>query len=418
MSVTVEDGDLVLVHSTTSGVILERLADAGADATVFIPGPAFERDGTMSVAEFARAFEGDVILTAPVGDTRTAISEGYASLFPLRVSDYPVAMRRLAVTAPRTVGVVEITPQRDGRVTPGVCGMGVASIVELSDVLVGEVNPRAPRLPGLSFASEAFDQLVSAEYGLPRLPESTPDDRAEQVGEHIGDVVPSKATVQFGIGDVPAAVADGLRCRTELGLHSGLVGPEVLELLDSGAIERGSAVTNGENSLPNGLGVTSMVVGDSPSFYDRIAVSGCIAIGPIAYTHDPPAIGENPRFTAINSGLEVDLAGQINAERIANRQVSAPGGQPDYFRAARRSEGGVAILAMPSVGGDGRSRIRSSLSDSGVVTTPRYMPGVVVTEHGAADLRTATVLERARRLTAVAHPDHRPDLRADLDRFR
>lgn len=409
---TFKDGDLVLVHPTTSGVILQRLADAGIDATVFVPGPAFKRENALSVAEFARRFEGEVVLTVPVGDTRTALSNGDASLLPLRISDYPVAMRRISATATRTVGVVEITPQQDGRVTPGICGLGVETIVELSDVLIGEVNPQSPRLPGLSITTDKFDHQVSARYDLPKLPKSTPNDRAERIGEHVADVVPAGATVQFGIGDVPAAVARELSGRTGLGLHSGLVGPEVLDLLDSGTIERGSeAVSRAGNGPTGGFGVASMVVGDSDAFYDRIAASEAVAIGSIAQSHDPVIVGENPRFTAINSGLQVDLAGQVNAEQVANRQVSAPGGQPDYFRAARRSDGGVGVLAMSSVDGEGRSKIRSSIADTGVVTTPRDTPDVVVTEHGVADLRTATVSERARRLLAITDPDHRADLR-------
>jgi acyl-CoA hydrolase len=122
-------------------------------------------------------------------------------------------------------------------------------------------------------------------------------------------------------------------------------------------------------------------------------------------------IGDEPNFVSINATTEVDLMGQAASEAMAGRYWSSSGGQADFARGTMYSPGGKGFLVLHSTTGDGRGRIRSILTPGSVVTTDKNDVDHVVTEYGVAELRGASLSERARRLIAIAHPDHRDELR-------
>lgn len=411
------DGDLVLVTWHTSGVALAELAATDPSATVFIPGPTMDRDCALSVAEFARRVDNvQVRLGSPRDAVRDVLELPNVGFVPAaRAADYPVVMRGLAATADRVVGIVETSPPADGTVTPGINGLGVSTIRSLADVLVAEVNPREPRLPGLSFPASTLDHRLPADFELPRLPAVTPDERALAIGRAVADVVPDGATLHIGYGSIPTAVADALSDHSDLGLHSGMVSPTVVQLIEDGVVTRGStAASPHAASRFERPGLATTTVGTDREFYDWLEETQTVGIGDIAHIHDPCVAAENPRFTAINSGVEVDVFGQVNAERVSDTRFGGPGGQPDFYRIARRSEGGRGILALTStLEGEDASKIVGRVSEGGVVTTPAYDIDTVVTEYGIADLRLGTDDERARRLIDVAAPSYRNALAAE-----
>jgi acetyl-CoA hydrolase len=209
------------------------------------------------------------------------------------------------------------------------------------------------------------------------------------------------STVQVGLGSLPNAVLAGLHDHNDLGVHSGLIVDEVAPLMQSGV------VTNSRKSADKGLTVGALVMGQR-SLFDFVDHNPLIALRPSGYTHDADVLAGIPRFTAINSALEVDLTGQINTESIDGRYVGAVGGALDFVRGAHRSVGGVPITVLASTSG-ARPCIVTELA--GPASIPRADAGIVVTEYGSADLRGRSLRDRRRLLTEIAHPDHRERLR-------
>lgn len=414
-----EEGDLVLTTSVTCGELFEPVAVTDCDVTVFVIGSFVEREARMGLLEFIDEAPSNVeiVLTMPLGVAAESLAKPTVSVLPIPVSEYPRAMASLAAEARRVVGVFETTPPVDGEVTPGVFGLGTESVVELADVLFAEENPRAPRLPGLSFSTGVFDGRIEVDHALPVFEQPALSETEHRIGTRVADQVPDGATVQFGIGRLPTAVADSLTDRRNLGLHSGVVGPNVIELVRKRVVTRGSVVSDpveyGDFDRPV---LTSVVLGESEACYNWFEETGVVALGGIQDTHDPAVVGENPMFTAINSGLKVDVVGQINAERADGRVISAPGGQPDFIRASNRSEGGRSIVTLESSNGED-SNIRGNLREDGVVTTPQYEVDFVITENHAARIRGTHGRERIEEVVTAAAPRFREELRNEAERL-
>jgi acetyl-CoA hydrolase len=206
--------------------------------------------------------------------------------------------------------------------------------------------------------------------------------------------------VQIGLGRVAEAVWAAVADRRDLSMHSGMIGDTGLELLATGVI------TNRHKEIDNGIGVAGSILGSAKAVA-LAAAEPRLQLRAIEHTHSPAVVGQISNFVCVNSGLEVDLFGQVNSETAGGRYVGAVGGSVDYLRAAVGSPGGRAILALPATASRGRSRIVPRVAR---VTAAGTDTDVVVTEHGVADLRGVSAGERARRLIAIAAPEHREDL--------
>jgi acetyl-CoA hydrolase len=210
--------------------------------------------------------------------------------------------------------------------------------------------------------------------------------------------------MQFGVGGTPDAVLAALGDKHDLGVHSGLISDAVVDLFEAGV------VTNARKPIDTGLTVTGTIVG-SDALYRWAHRNPSLLMQPVSYTHNPRVLSSFDNFFAINAAIEVDLGGQINAETIDGTYIGAVGGQGAFARAGAAARHGRSIIAVPSTAAGGTiSRIVARLGDA-VTTTPRADADLVVTEHGVADLRGATLSERAERLIAVADPAHRDALR-------
>ena len=278
----------------------------------------------------------------------------------------------------------------------------VALAARHARVVIAEVNPHAPWTHGAELPPDIrLDVLVAAdtppqEVALPSFGEAE-----QKIAAYIAELIPDGACLQFGIGVIPAAALSCLRGHRDLGIHSGAITDGIIELIENGVI------TNARKSADQGIIVTNTVLG-SRRLFDYVHRNPKVQVRPTSYTHSYDVVRSMGNFRAINSAIEVDLTGQINAEVAGNAYVGGIGGQVDFVTGALAAEGGRSIIALPATARGGTSsRIVSRLH---TVTTPRSDADLVVTEYGIADLRNATLEERATRLIAIAAPQVRDDL--------
>jgi acyl-CoA hydrolase len=243
---------------------------------------------------------------------------------------------------------------------------------------------------------------VPTSRPLVEIPPRPVDERDRSIARHIAGYVHDGATLQVGLGTIPNALFEQLQQHRDLGLHTGVVGDGVIELIERGVI------TNAAKAIDTGLSVVGGLMG-TRRLYDHAHRNASMRVEPVSYTHDPNVLACIRQFTAINSALEVDLTGQVNAEVAAGSYVGTIGGQTDFVRAAFACDGGRSVIGLPARTDGGRPRIVARI-ESGVVTTARADADVVVTEYGAAELRGQPISERVRRLVAIAHPDDRDAL--------
>jgi acetyl-CoA hydrolase len=286
-------------------------------------------------------------------------------------------------------------------------GIGIECLREMiaaARLVIAQLNPAMPWTAGDTLIDGGLiDILVPAAYPVLELqaPRIGPVERA--IALHVARLVPDRATIELGIGRIPEAVTAAFGKKHGLGIHSGSIGDRVADLMTAGIID------NRHKEIDEGVTVTLMLMGTRRlyAFADR---NPQIEIRSPRYTHDALVLGQFRRFVAINSALDIDLTGQVNAETLEGRPVGLTGGQMDFVRAANRAPEGRSIIALPSTSRDGKhSRIVARLAD-GVVTTPRADADCIVTEHGIAELRGRTLAERAQALIAIADPAFRAEL--------
>lgn len=332
------------------------------------------------------------------GTMRRLIATQRARVVPASLSQLSamIASRKLPVD----VVLLQVSPaDAEGYHSLGCTLDYVWDAVQVARVVVVEVNAAMPvtRSSGRLHRSRV---VVARESDAPLLesPAEEPADVQRQVARHVARLVPDGAALQLGLGGLAVAVAGALKDRRGLKIRSGMVGDWFLDLVDSGAID---------TALPDAC-LGSLAVG-SRRLYASLSPQGLLGFAQPAQLVVP--IAGSP-LMAINSGIEVDLRGQVNAEFLGDRYVGVIGAQTDYFRAARAGTGGLAILALPSITGRGASRIVPRCAH---VTSAPSDVDVVVTEHGAADLRATTWSERRTAIANVADPRERePLLRAAI----
>jgi itaconate CoA-transferase len=271
--------------------------------------------------------------------------------------------------------------------------------------LIVEVNEHMPRVFGDSLIHiSEVDAIVENHVPLLELipPASKPEDPA--IGESIAELVPDGATIQLGIGGIPNAVARYLKGHTDLGIHTELLVPGMVELIEKGV------VTGRKKTLHPRKTVFTVAQG-TKKMYEFMNDNPSMESYPASYVLDPSVIAQNDNMISINSILEVDLLGQCNAEFLAGSQFSGTGGQLDFVRGAFKSRGGKSILAFYSTAKNGTvSRIVPRFPPGTMVTTPRMDTHYLVTEYGVVDLKNKSTRERALEIINIAHPKFRDDL--------
>ena len=338
---------------------------------------------------------------------RAAIAAGadisYQSMHLANIND-----DRLGKHRARVLVAAGSVPDENGRISLGVAPFDPI-LLDVCETVIIQVNRNMPFVLGENciVPVSRVSCLVACDEALPEMRLPPPTEEQRRIAGHIAERVPDGACVQFGIGGVSAAIGEALMCRKDLGCHSEMFTDPLMALMKAGVINNSrKSFCPGKTVFTNALGSSELY-----AFMDR---NPALEAHPCAWLNDPRNIAKNNDMISVNGALCVDLTGQVCAESIGFRQFSGTGGQLDYVRGARWSNGGKSFLTLPSVftdkTGERCSTIGLTLPTGSIVTTPRADVHYIVTEYGAADLQDEPVDVRAKRLIEIAHPDYRDQL--------
>ena len=346
-----------------------------------------------------------------IGALRSMTRAGKLSVVPCHVSQ--VGPMIADGTIGCDVAFVQVSPaDADGNHSFGLIGDHVQSAVAKARVVIAEVNDQVPFTYGEMLPAARIDCAVHVSRAPVEVAAA-----AAAIGEtdmaiarHAAAYIGDGAVIQTGIGAVPDAILRLLHDRRDLGVHSGMLGDGLVELVEAGV------VTNARKAIDTGVSIVGALIG-TRRLYDWAHRNPAMRLCATSYTHDAVVLARLERLVTINSAIEVDLTGQVNAEQSGSAYLGGTGGQVDFVRAGARSPGGRSIIALSATAKGGTiSKIVASLS--GPVTTARSDVDVIVTEYGAAELKGQTLAERTRRMVAIAHPDFREALDRDAHVIR
>jgi acetyl-CoA hydrolase len=343
------------------------------------------------------------------GHNRALADAGVLDIHPHPYSQLGRLIRSRQLRA--DVVFVQLSPPNErGEYSLGLAAEYLVPALECCRAIVAEVNQRVPWThTDRVLREQDFALAVRSTRDPAPLPYGAPGETERAIARHAAAFVADGATLEFGLGALPDAILGELGDRRDLGVHSGALGDGVAELMRKGVI------SNARKAIDPGRSVGGVLLG-SRKLFDFAHRNQALRLASSDYTHDARVLARLERFVAVNSAVEVDLTGQVNAEVAGGSYVGAVGGALDFIRAANQSPGGVSLVVLPSSVGSKASRIVSRLA--GPVATPRSEAGVIVTEHGAADLRGCTLAERARRMIAIAHPAWREALEREAHASR
>lgn len=335
---------------------------------------------------------------------RNAFVHGDAEYLPVNLSEIP----RLLGQEKMDVALIQVTPPNE----KGFCNLGlsvdvVQTLIKSSTIVIAEVNSQLPYTYGNTFVHVSdIDLFVPTNRPLLTIHSRIPNDDERIIGELVSELVPDYATIQVGVGKLSDSILYSLKEKKGLGIHTGLITDPIVDLMEL------EVITNEEKEINHYKTVGTTLTG-TEKLYQYAHRNALIELHSTDYTHNAAVISKISNFHAINSALEVDLFGQVNAELIGNYPIGGVGGQMDFIHGARLSKGGKSIIALPSTAKDGAySRIKVT---NPYVTSIKSDIDYVVTEFGIASLFGKSLKERARELIAIAHPDYRDQLLKDFN---
>lgn len=331
------------------------------------------------------------------GQNRALAKAGVLDILPCHYSQFPQMIRsgKLKID----VLLLQVAPaDAEGRYSLGIAHEYLIPALETARVVIAEVNQQAPWTYGERYLKDAdIDFLLHTSRPPLESQKIEPGQIELAIARHTAELIDDGVTLQFGLGAVPEAILAQLANRRDLGVHSGTIGDAVAHLMEAGVIN------NARKTIDSGVTVAGLMIG-SKRIHDYAHCNPAFRFRSTEYTHNAQVLASIDRLVALNSAIEVDLSGQINAEEANGTYVGAVGGGLDFLRGAHASHGGLPIVALPSVAGR-HSRIVARLS--GPVSTPRSDAGLIITEYGVADLRGLSLAQRRFRMLAIAHPEHR-----------
>ncbi len=360
--------------------------------------------------EFKKSFYFNSLFVSE--NIRGLIKDNGGDYVPVFLSQIPQLFKQQIL--PIDVAMIQVSPPD----SHGYCSLGTsvdiaASAVENAKTVIALVNPRMPRTHGNGFIS--INDVTHAVWHEAELPEVNYSGKLTpavvEIGKNVAALIEDGATLQMGIGVIPDQVLQNLSNHKHLGIHTEMLSDGVIPLLHSGVID------NSRKKVKKGRSVTGFVAG-TRKLYDFIDDHPNMLVMDISYVNDTSVIRQNPKVTAINSAIEIDLTGQVCADSIGTYQYSGIGGQMDFIRGASLSEGGKPIIALPSTTSKNESRIVPFLKQGAGVVTTRGHIHWVVTEYGSVNLFGKNLKQRGKALIQIAHPDHREYLeRAFFERY-
>jgi acyl-CoA hydrolase len=338
---------------------------------------------------------------------RKAVQEGRADYIPVFLSEIPALFRSGEIKI--DFALIQVSPPDEH----GFCSLGVSvdiapAVLETAGCIIAQVNPNMPRTHGGAFVHVSkINSLVEVDDEIPEVKTEEADALTCSIGRHVASLIEDGATLQMGIGKIPNAVLSMLGGHKKLGIHTEMFSDGIIDLIQSGVI-------TGELKKKHQYKIVSSFMLGTKRLYQFVHDNPLIEMLDIGYVNDTHVIRQNPKVTAINSALEVDITGQICADSIGPKMYSGVGGQMDFMRGASLSQGGKPIIALASTTSKGESKIVSMLKPGAGVVTTRAHVHYVVTEYGIAYLYGKTLTERAKALIDIAHPMHREDLSAKM----
>ena len=410
----VKSGDRIHIHSVACAPqgLIQALCERGrAGELKNVKLQHLHTEGSAPYAE--QEFEGIFQLESFfVGhNVRKATQDGWADYIPVHLSETQKLIR-MGITAVDVAMIQVCPPDKHGYVSMGTSVDATLAAVQNAKTVIAVINPNVPRAWGDAII-KLSDIDIFCEDNTPLI-EAKPAQASEQdvlIGKNCAELIEDCACLQMVIGAIPNAVLSQLGNHKNLGIHTEMFADGVLPLYYKGVIN------NRNKKYDKGKIVSTFLMG-SKEVYDFIDDNPAVAMMDVAYTNDPFIISQQPKMTAINSALSIDLTGQVNADSLGCKFYSGCGGQLDFIRGAAASEGGKPIIAMPAVTAKGVSKICPTLLTGAGVVTTRFDVHYVVTEFGIADLYGKTLQDRAKALIQVAAPQHREELdKAAFERF-
>ncbi len=335
----------------------------------------------------------------PTAPMRKSSNSGLLHLLPLTYYQW---YRYLQSESGVKLAYVQVSPpDPEGRVSLGLTADFIPALLNTSCRLIGIINPNMPYLVGSRLVPlDRFEAFVESDDPLPEINFYEPDEIMSRIAGHVRNLISDGDVLQLGLGKLQTALLQTLGDCNDLGLYGGMISDAVPKLKQQGVLSKG---------------VTTGVALGEKTFYDELSQIDDITFEPVSVTHNLEVTSGMDNFVAINSVLEVDLQGNINAQYLAGQQVTAPGGMPDFIEGARRSRNGRSIVALPSTTSGknqtSKSRILSRFPAEQSATIAGDAIDYVVTEFGVADLRNTHAGQRQARLVAIAHPDFKDALR-------
>ena len=337
-------------------------------------------------------------------NVRDAFNKGIGDYTPIFLSEIPHEFEMGRI--PIDIALISVSPPD----ASGLCSLGVSvdivkSAAANARYVIAQVNSKMPRTFGDSFVHvNDIDALVSYDEDIIETSIPEPDENLRRIGQNIARLVEDGSTIECGIGRIPQAIAEFLKDKKDLGMHTEMFGDWIIDLIECGAI------TCSKKTLNHGKVVASFCMG-TRKLYDYIDNNPFFEFYPTEYVNDPVIISKHEKMVAINVGLEIDLTGQVCSDSLGYKFYSGIGGQVDFIRGAARSRGGKAVIAMASTAkNDTISRIVPHLTEGAGVVTTRGDVHYVVTEYGIAYLHGKSIRERVLALINIAHPKFRNQL--------
>jgi len=400
----IKSGDRVFIHTAvaTPQCLVQAMTNRASELrNVEIVHLHTEGEAPYVNPEYRESFRVNAFFVG--ANVRKAVQEGRADYIPIFLSEVPHLFTRNIL--PLDVALVHVSPPDKH----GYCSLGVSidaaqAAVHTAKYVIAQMNPNMPRTHGDGLIHvRHINALVEANDPLPEFPPHELTETEIAIGRHVAEIVEDGATLQMGIGAIPDAVLSLLGNHKRLGIHTEMFSDGIIDLVEK------EVITGEDKRVHPGKIVGSFLMG-SRRLYDFVDDNPLIVMLGSDYVNDTAVIRRNPKVTAINSALEVDLTGQVCADSIGTKQYSGVGGQMDFIRGASLSPNGKPIIALPSVTRRGESRIVTSLKHGAGVVTTRAHVHYIVTEYGAALLYGKNLRQRAEALINIAHPDHRESL--------
>ena len=396
----VQSNDRVYIHAAgaTPNVLTKALTERASELrNVEICHLHTEGPAPYANPDLAESFHVNSFFIAK--NVRHTLTAGNGSFTPVFLSELPRLFRKKVV--PLDVVFIHVSPPDNH----GYCSLGVSveatvAAIESAKTVIAQVNPNMPRTfgDGILHVSE-IDFLVDVDCPIHEKEEEAITPLEAKIGAHIASLIDDKSTLQLGIGSIPNAALANLMNHKDLGLHTEMFSDGVIDLILKDVINCNyKGVTRGR--------VLSTFMLGSKRLYDFVNDNPFIELRESSYVNDTAKIRRNPKMVAINSAIEVDITGQVCADSIGGCMYSGVGGQMDFVRGASLSDGGKAIIALPSVTKNGASRIVPFLKQGAGVVSTRSHVQYIITENGIADLYGKTLKDRAMEMIKIAHPNH------------